>query len=184
VITCRDDPEDGGLKRAGRSGWAAVRYCRPETDRRSDKDVIDEHGGIWTASRSTTTCEHTSGVGRTRAKCTMLIPQTSLSTHILVSRGFVRELDQQPIGKLVNRRSGFNFAFFPPGKKISARADHDAGAGAGRTYPRDLRLDVIGLATMRSLGLQCRRGCMRNGGGTEGAAPGTVATARVKRVHN
>jgi len=108
VITCRDDQDWAGLKAAlGHPAWAdAPQYASAE-GRRADHDAIDAELASWTASRSdddvmSTLQSHGVPAGK------MLYTSDAATNAHLISRGFVRQMDQPLLGRLWVDGPGFH----------------------------------------------------------------------------
>lgn len=108
VITCRDDRDWDGLKAAlDHPAWADRADYASAAGRRADHDAIDAHLSSWTAARSDTDVMTTLQAFGVPAGKMMYTMDLATDPH-LVSRDYVREIEQPPLGRLLVEGPGFH----------------------------------------------------------------------------
>jgi crotonobetainyl-CoA:carnitine CoA-transferase CaiB-like acyl-CoA transferase len=113
VITCRDDKEWSGLVSAmDDPEWALKDSLRAVAGRRAVSDLIDEHISAWTSARSdreVMTLLQSHGVPAGKMMYISDQPQDPQ----LLARGYILEVDQPPLGKLLLEGPAFHASGLP-----------------------------------------------------------------------
>jgi crotonobetainyl-CoA:carnitine CoA-transferase CaiB-like acyl-CoA transferase len=113
VITCRDNNEWNGLVSAmGNPAWALADGLREMTGRRAASDDIDAHLSAWTSTRSDREVMTLLQAHGVPAGMMMYISDQPQDPQLL-ARGYILEIDQPPLGKLLLEGPAFQASGLP-----------------------------------------------------------------------
>ena len=108
VITCRDDGDWQGVRRAlGQPDWASGPDLDTVEGRRARHDEIDEHLAAWTSQRSDRDVMEGLQAEGVPAGMMMYVGDVPTDPH-LVDRGYVLTLDQPGLGPMLLEGAGFH----------------------------------------------------------------------------
>jgi crotonobetainyl-CoA:carnitine CoA-transferase CaiB-like acyl-CoA transferase len=137
VVTCQNDQDWEGLKAAlGHPAWADEASYASAGGRRSDQDAIDSQLSAWTAQRSDTDVMHTLQSFGVPAGKMMYTADLATDPHLL-SRGYVRKLEQPPLGTILVEGPAFHAADLTGPITVTAPAVGE--------HTRQICEDVLGL---------------------------------------